>query len=55
VLVLDEAIHRLPADAGRQVVEYLRYQVERHFAAEQRARYSAMLDVLNKELANVPK
>jgi transcriptional regulator with XRE-family HTH domain len=52
MLVLDEALHRLPSDAGRQVVEYLRYQVDRYFAAEQRARYSVMLDVLNKELAN---
>lgn len=55
-LVLDEALHAMPREASHQVLEYLRYALERSMpkAQEQVARYTVMIDAMLRDIDKTP-
>lgn len=52
-LLLEEALHELPATASTQALEFLRFTIARseNLAEEQRARYTVAIDHLIRDLA----
>lgn len=52
-LVLNEAIEALPAEAGQQVMDFIKYKIERAdgpISGERLARYMTMLDAFARDM-----
>lgn len=52
-IVLDEALHSLPVDDGQQVLDFIRYKIEKAdgpIVGERLARYMTMLDAFGNDM-----